>query len=98
PSREEREATLAELRKTGHLRGFEVLLKRLDGSPLWARLTETSTLAPDGTEVYDGLIEDVTAQKLALDALYASEERNRLLLEQIPALLWTTDRELRFTL
>jgi diguanylate cyclase (GGDEF)-like protein/PAS domain S-box-containing protein len=36
-------------------------------------------------------------QRRTEEALRASEERTRLLLDQIPALLWTTDRDLRFT-
>ena len=44
-----------------------------------------------------GQIALVLRRRLAADALRERETRLRLLLAQLPALLWTTDRELRFT-
>ena len=40
---------------------------------------------------------DITRQKRAEDALRGSEERLRVVIEQMPAVLWTTDGDLRFT-
>ena len=41
--------------------------------------------------------QDVTERKQSELKLLASEERLRVLVEQIPAALWTTDKDLRFT-
>jgi two-component system cell cycle sensor histidine kinase/response regulator CckA len=40
---------------------------------------------------------DITERNKAVEELLRSEERNRLLLEQVNAVVWTVDRELRFT-
>ena len=42
-------------------------------------------------------VQHLAGREAALAALQASEERQRLVYEQIPAVVWTTDRELRFT-
>lgn len=40
---------------------------------------------------------DVTEQRASVDALRRSEERFRVILNQIPAIVWTTDKGLRIT-
>ncbi len=40
---------------------------------------------------------DISGQKRAEEALRGSEERLRVVIEQMPAVLWTTDAELKFT-
>ncbi len=44
----------------------------------------------------EGFIEDITERKHAEDALKQSEERNRTILEKIPATVWMTDQKLKF--
>ena len=95
----ERERVMARAEREGHLRGIETQLRRRDGRVFWARLNTFVEHGPDGrTLFYVGAIEDVTERRLAEDALWESEARSRMLLEQLPAVLWTTDTELRSTL
>ena len=51
----------------------------------------------DGETAVQVMVRDVTERFRARRALETSEERQRLLLEQMPAVLWTTDRDLTFT-
>lgn len=41
---------------------------------------------------------DITGRRQAQDALHDSEARQRLVIDQVPAVLWSTDRDLRFTM
>ncbi len=95
----ERERVRNRADREGHLRGTETQLRRRDGRVFWARMNTFVEHGPDGRPLYYvGAIEDVTERRLAEDALWESEARSRMLLEQLPAVLWTTDNELRSTL
>ncbi len=50
-----------------------------------------------GARFIGGMAVDVTEQRRAAEALRESEARLRLMAEQLPAIVITTDRELRFT-
>ncbi len=43
------------------------------------------------------LVNDITERKQAEEALHQSEAQNRLLLEQVHGIVWTVDKNLRFT-
>lgn len=46
---------------------------------------------------FEGIVDDIDDRQRAEEALRASAARLRLLTEQVPALIWSTDSELRFT-
>lgn len=69
-----------------------------DGSKHWLRDRVLVTPGPEGrTFRLDGILSDVTRQKQAEASLRDSLARQRLLLEQLPEILWTVDTDLRFT-
>ena len=51
----------------------------------------------DGRRAVQTALRDVTEEMETRRELEESQRRQRLLLEQIPTIVWTTDRELRFT-
>jgi len=78
-------------------RGVHRLVHR-DGRAVWVQ-TRVRPLSPGsalGPQVL-GLMVDVTEKLRAEDVLKADELRLKVLLQQLPALLWTVDRDLRFT-
>jgi PAS domain S-box-containing protein len=64
---------------------------RKDGAILWIYLNATLILDPAGQPLYTvAILEDVTEQKLAEEALRESEARFRLLADALPQIVWTT--------
>ena len=81
------------------LHNYETQLRRFDGRSIWVDVSLKAYRDPQGHVThYEGVISDITERRLAEEALWDSETRLRLLVEQMPAVLWSTDRELRFTL
>jgi PAS domain S-box-containing protein len=54
------------------------------GEERWYRLISSPRLLPDGSLIWDGVQIDVTERKRATEAVRASEERLRTVLEQMP--------------
>ncbi len=64
----------------GEIRGLELQLSRLDGTPIWVQLNARGLIGNDGSLRYlEGLLTDVTARKHALE--YLQLQRDRLALE-----------------
>jgi len=77
---------------------YEFLMRRKDGSVFHAETQTSFVLREDRIPIrMRTLIRDVTARKQAEEAMRENEMRFRLMAEQLPALLWTTDAGLRIT-
>lgn len=85
-----RTAFRRQLERDGFVRGFiSEVVRHSDGVRFW--VSENAHTVRDGAGrilYYEGTVEDVTGQVQALDAQRASEERLRLLTEQIPGMVF----------
>jgi PAS domain S-box-containing protein len=87
------------LTRTHVVRAYEVELRRADGRRLWVDMNlRVLSEAGSGRVIWEGALSDITERRLAEEALWESERRLRLMAEQMPAVLWSMDLELRFTL
>jgi PAS domain S-box-containing protein len=86
---------LARIKEQGFA-SFETNLKKKNGDVFPAEVSG-SLVQYAGKRIIQGIIRDITERKLAERALRERDTRLQLLMEQTPAVLWTTDRELRFT-
>ncbi|NCO95151.1 MAG: response regulator [Armatimonadetes bacterium] len=88
---------MARMRDGDDLLGEEWELTRVDGEK--RTLTISTTLLQTDDDVVHALavMHDVTETKRVVEALRESEERHRLLAENVSDVLWTTDLNLRYT-
>ncbi|HYX41356.1 MAG TPA: PAS domain S-box protein, partial [Pyrinomonadaceae bacterium] len=93
-----REEFMALLAGRGLAQGFEVQVRRRDGTTIWTRENVHAVSGPHGQLLYyEGSVEDITAQKQAEQALRDSEERYRNLFENANDVIYTMDLEGRYT-
>jgi diguanylate cyclase (GGDEF)-like protein/PAS domain S-box-containing protein len=98
PDREYRERMVRELIERDNLfRDWEWRLTARDGSERVIAWSSISRNFPVAGWFGWGVGVDVTERRRAERALAHSERRLRLIMEQVPAIVWTTDTELRFT-
>jgi PAS domain S-box-containing protein len=83
--------------RLGGWRG-EVIDRRKDGTELPVFLSTSQVKDQNGVVIgLMGVSQDITGRKLAETALRENEARLRLLTEQVPVIIWTADKDLRFT-
>ena len=87
---------LAVLGETGVLLGETIEVRHAQGYPFWARVNARAVYDADGAvTVFEGSIEDMTAETEAAEALRRSEENYRSLVMNIPDVIWTADEKSR---
>jgi len=86
------------LEEHGFVNGYEARFMRKDKTPIWISISSRRVCGPDGRTIYyEGLNSDITARKLAEEALREGEARYRLLAENSTDVIWTTGLDGRFT-
>ena len=92
---DEERARLSEaFNEAGWIRGAEVTLLRKDGSPLLTRVCAKMLRDAQGRPLaLTGTIEDITERKAAEEALKASEEKYRLLVEGAGEAIFTLSKD-----
>lgn len=96
---DDREAVIRAFENAGPSTPFdlEYRIVREDGAVRWIHDRAIPILGEDGTiQRMAGFSEDITARKEAEFRRWEDETRLRLLLEQMPAIVWTVDADLRF--
>jgi PAS domain S-box-containing protein len=87
----DRPEVVAEARRTdrtGEPFDAEYRLVRKDGSIIWVHDSSSVVHRGDDRAIWQGLIQDVTERKDAESRLREAEERYRLLVEQLPAVIY----------
>jgi protein-histidine pros-kinase len=80
--RSDREAAAVSAREHGAVRGFELRMRRRDGTTVWVAIDGRAVTNPDGGTVrWQASVVDISERKRVEEALRESEERFRLLAE-----------------
>ena len=91
---DDRELELSQLGDEDNVNHFELQLHQQDGNVIWVRDVFQVVRDRDGQILYfEGSLENITERKQAELALRESEEKYRLLVENIPNVVWTTDND-----
>jgi PAS domain S-box-containing protein len=86
-----------EVEEKGSVKGFEVMLKKKDGTKIYALITATLWTAPDGSfQGYQNIVRDITEQRKTLEALRESEKKWRTLFENSRDAIFVTTRNGEF--
>ena len=72
---------------------YELKLKKVDGTPIWALVTAIAVYnRHNEIDYFDCVIEDITYRKKAAEELKESEERYRVLVSNLPDYVFVHDR------
>src|SRR5262249_1105802 len=96
--REDREAFLAALQRTGVLTNYEQRMRRKDGRPIWALLNTCLLTDAEGRPVLEGTLVDISGRKESEEATLLSASRYRTLIESMAQGVFLKDRDLRYVL
>lgn len=92
---EARRDFLRRLRERGEVRSVQLEARTRDGEPIWI-LASSSVVEGEGRDEIVTTVVDVTDRVEAERARRASESRLRAMANQMPAVVWTVDRDLEF--
>lgn len=82
----------------GQVEGVECRLKRQDGTELEALLSVRAVVSPDGSELFEGTVVDITELRDARAAVERSERLLRTVIDLVPHMIFVRDGEGRFIL
>ncbi len=86
----DRKLFLAALQERGYVRDYEVRLKRRDGTPVIVSTNSRLVRGEDGEiQGVEGVFFDITERKNAEEALRQSEERYRLIVDNVQDIIFT---------
>lgn len=88
----DRAGMLAQLRKDGFLSGYELHIKKANGTPFWVLIC-IQFITFNGEAAMLTTLSDITYGKQAEEAMRASERKYRDLVETSQDLIWSVDRE-----
>ncbi len=92
---EDRGLIVKELFEKDSVRNREALLKKKDGSPFWCEISAHPVFSDDKKTIkwIDGILQDITTKKQAQQDLLESEEKLRMVVANIPIVLWSIDKD-----
>ena len=95
----DRTRLLKQLASHEFIQGYETRFKKPgDGEAIWVSINARGLTDENGTlQFIDGIIEDISENKQAQEALRTSEEKYRLLAENVNDVIWTMDMDLNYT-
>jgi PAS domain S-box-containing protein len=92
----ERSALLERYQRGGVVSGVELHWKTRQGQPLTVAIYGDTLRGADGETIgFEATVLDVTAHRAAQEEALRSQSTLRVVLEQLPALVWTVDRDLK---
>ena len=95
---------MEELKREGALRDQEIQLLRKDGTPVWVLFNVVLLEGPQGTQMAQSTLVDISKRKRAEEDLLRreedlrrSEERFRLMADAAPIMIWMAGTDMRRT-